>query len=133
MPFCSKCGVEISDQQFSNSNKMCQICFNLNITDQTRRIEEQRLAEQKISARKAKAKIKDRRFLIILGIALLGITGLGTAIVMGIHYSIITSFTDPEMKFGEFFILNFFPDVIIGFFVGVVIVIICVIIGVIND
>lgn len=133
MPFCRKCGEEISDQQFNNSNKMCRICFNLNITEQSQKMDTQRLAEQKMAARKAKAKVKDRRFLIILGIALLGITALGTAVVMGIHYSIITTFIDSEMKFGEFFITNFIPDTFFGFFVGLAIVIICVIITAISD
>ena len=133
MPFCRKCGAEISDLQFNNSNKMCQICFNLNMTAQSQEIDAQRLAEQKMTARKTKAKIKDRRFLILLGIALLGITALGTAVVMGIHYSIITSYIDSEMKFGEFFIENFIPDTFFGFFVGLAIVIVCVIITAISD
>ena len=133
MPFCRKCGAEISYLQFNNSNKMCRICFNINISDQSQEIDAQRLAEQKMVARKAKAKIKDRRFLILLGIAFLGITALGTAVVMGIHYSIITSIIDSEMKFGECFIENFIPDTFFGFFVGLAIVIVCVIITAISD
>ena len=133
MPFCRKCGEEISDQQFNNSNKMCRICFNINISDQSQEIDAQRLAEQKMVARKAKTKLQDRRFLILLGIAFLGITALGTAVVMGIHYSIITSIIDSEMTFGEFFIENFIPDTFFGFFVGLAIVIVCVIITAISD
>ena len=66
-------------------------------------------------------------------IVLLGTTGLGTAIVMGVHYWFITSYIDSDMLFGTFFISNFIPDVIIGFFVGIVIVVVIVIIALVND
>ena len=46
---------------------------------------------------------------------------------MNIHYSIKTN-NNPDLEFGEFFIANFFPDVIYGFFVGVIVVIVIVII-----
>jgi len=118
MPFCRKCGEEISDHQFKNFNRMCPNCIRLDKEYQT----------QKIATQKTKAKLRDRRFLIILGIVLLGITGLGTAIVMGVHYWYITSFIDSDLKFGAFFIANFIPDVIIGFFVGLAIVIVIVIV-----
>ena len=123
MPFCRKCGEEISDDQFKKFNKMCSNCIRLDKANQT----------QKKAAQKTEARLKYKRFLIIMVIVLIGITGLGTAIVMGVHYWFITSYIDSDLLFGTFFISNFIPDVIIGFFVGIVIVVVIVIIVLAND
>jgi len=118
MPFCGKCGEEISDDQFKKFNKMCPNCVRLHKAART----------QKKAAKKTEESQQYKRFLIIMVIVLIGITGLGTTIVMGVHYWFITSYIDSDLLFGTFFISNFVPDVIIGFFVGIVIVIIIVII-----
>ena len=123
MPFCRKCGVEISDNQFKNSNRTCSKCLVLEMGPKSQK--KKTLID----------KINGKHFIIIIVLVLLGITTLGTSIVMNIHYSIKTE-NNPDLEFGEFFIANFFPDVIYGFFVGIIVVIIIVIIVIvakIND
>ncbi len=124
MPFCRKCGVEISDNQFKNSNRTCSKCLVLKMEPQTPQTQKKKTR---------RAKIKDNQFLIIIVLVFLGITALGTSIVIPVHYWILTSFSDPDLEFGEFFIEYFLPDVIIGFFVGVITIIIIVVIYSMND
>ncbi|MFX1574241.1 MAG: hypothetical protein ACFFB0_15975 [Promethearchaeota archaeon] len=123
MPFCQKCGKEISELQFQNYNKMCSKCL--------RREREYQIQMQ--TMKKIKSRMKQKGFWIIRGIMLIIFTLLGTVLVMSIHYWYIVEIRNLNLGFGTFFLRYFFPDVLIGLLVGLVAIIVIIVVFDLQD